>query len=136
MVQTGVFGYSVDFQAEGAAPVISASAATISGTATLTAAQVLGGLVLMDPNGGAANLTLPSAASLAAALNVVSPAGKAVRVVVRNTADAAETITVLAGASGSVSGTATIAQNNTKEFLIVFDGPATYVAYSLGTKVH
>ena len=130
------FGYTVEYSGVSSTTASKTSVATVEGAATLTAAQVMGGMVLHDPAGGAANATLPSASLLAAALGVVVVAGHSVRNVHRNTADAAETITVVAGAGGAISGTATIAQNNSKEFLIVFSGPAAYTAYSLGTVVH
>lgn len=111
-----------------------------AGDLTLTTAQILGGLILRDPNGGARTDTLPTAALLLAAM----PAGVLIdtsfRFTIRNTADAAETITVAAGTGGTLSGTATIAQNNSKEFLVVFTnvsaGSEAYTAYSLGTVVH
>jgi hypothetical protein len=56
---------------------------------------------------------------------------------IRNTSAGAFTITVTAGTGGTVSGTATIAQNNTKSFLVVFTnvtpGTEAFTIYSLGT---
>lgn len=108
-----------------------ASAAAV----TYTAAQVLGGLILRDPNGGARTDVMPTAASLAAELGGAK-AGDSFEFTIRNTADGAETITVSAGTGGTVSGTATIAQNNTKRFLLVFTSSSAYTLYSLGTIVH
>ncbi len=107
-----------------------------AGAATLTAAQILGGLILRDPAGGARTDTLPTATLLAAAM-VQAGVGNSFEFTVRNTADAAETITIAAGTDGTTSGTMTIAQNNTKRFKVVItaDTP-TYDVYSLGTVVH
>ena len=105
---------------------------------TLTAAQVLGGMILQDPSGGAVTTTLPTAALLKAALPGVA-AGTAFEFTIRNTADGNEAITVAAGTGGSTSGTMTIAQNNSKRFLLIFTatgGTPAYTVYSLGTVVH
>lgn len=106
-----------------------------------TAAQVLGGLYLRDCNGNDRADTLPTAADLVAALYGAGFVGAAFRFVLRNTSDAAETITVTApDGSVTISGTATVGQNNSKEFLIVLTnvavGTEAYTAYSLGTAVH
>lgn len=98
-----------------------ASVVATATSVTLTARQVLGGLILQDPSGGAVTSTLPTAALLAAAYNGVA-VGSSVRLTVINTADAAETITVAVGTgitalSGSLL---TIAENKSAEFLIVF----------------
>jgi hypothetical protein len=111
-----------------------------AGALTLTAAQVLGGLILRDPNGGARTDTLPTAALLLAAIQNEGQfeAGTSFEFTIRNTADAAETITVAAGTGGTTSGTMTIAQNNSKRFVVVFTNTSTaaYTIYSLGTVVH
>lgn len=122
---------NVDFMA--------AATVTTAGAATLTAAQLLGGIVLRDPNGDNRSDVLPTAALLVAAI-AGCVVGTAFEFTIRNTADAAETITVAAGSGGTVSGTATIAQNNSKRFLIVISNVTAsseaYTAYSLGTVVH
>ena len=102
---------------------------------TLTAAEVLGGMILQDPTGGAVTTNLPTAALLSAALGGAI-AGDSLEFTIRNTADANETITVEAGTGGTMSGTKTIAQNNSKRFLIVFSSKSVYTAYSLGTVTH
>jgi hypothetical protein len=113
------------------------STITTAAAVTFTPAQLLGNLVLRDPNGLARADVLPTAASLYAALeNPVKIAGLTFRFTIRNTADAAETITLTANTGATISGTATIAQSNSKEFMIVFTSPTAYVAYSLGTVVH
>jgi hypothetical protein len=113
------------------------STITTAAAVTFTAAQLLGNLVLRDPNGLARADVLPTAASLYAALeNPVKVAGLTFRFTIRNTADAAETITLTANTGATISGTATIAQSNSKEFMIVMTSPTAYVAYSLGTVVY
>lgn len=118
--------------------VVTATVLSTAGAITLTAAQILTGLILRDPAGGARTDTLPTAALLAAAIANVK-VGSAFMFHVRNTADAAETLTIAAGAGGTDSGTMTIAQNNAKSFLIVFtnvtSGSEAYTLYSLGTVV-
>jgi hypothetical protein len=108
---------------------------TTGGNLTLTATQVLGGLILRNPSGGARTDTLPTAALLSAAIGGAN-AGDSFEFTIRNTATGAETITVDAGTGGTISGTATIAQNNSKRFLVVFSSKSVYIAYSLGTIVH
>lgn len=117
------------------APATEATAAAV----TFTAAQLLAGLVLRDPNGAGRADLLPTAATLVAAIEGAA-IGCSFYVDIRNTADAAETITLTANTGATISGTATIAQNNSKRLLIRLTGVAAgseaYVAYSLGTAVH
>lgn len=115
---------------------------TTAGNQTLTVAQLLGGLLLRDPNGGAVTDTTPTAAAIKAAIEADNKlnvgVGLSFEFTIRNTADAAETITVAGGTGVTVSGTATIAQSNSKRFKAVFtawDTPAITL-YSLGTVVH
>lgn len=101
-----------------------ASAVATATTVTLTTRQVLGGLVLQDPSGGAVTTTLPTAAALVAAMPGVA-VGSSIRLTVMNTANAAETITVAVGTgitnyTGTVTSLLTVAQNDTAEFFIVF----------------
>ena len=107
--------------------------------ATYNAAELIGGLILRDPAGADRTDTISTAALLVAAMPGAI-VGSSFRVTVRNTADAAETITVAAGTGITLSGTATIAQNNTKEFLIVLtnvtSGSEAATMYSIGSYVH
>jgi hypothetical protein len=115
-----------------------ASALNTASNLAYTAAQVTGGLILRDPNGGARADTVPTAADLVADLPG-AVAGQSFRFIIRNTADAAETITVTTAAGATLSGTMTIAQNNQREFLAVLTnvgaGTEAYTVYSLGTSV-
>lgn len=119
-------------------PTIVPAVVTTAGAATYTAQQLLGGFILRDPAGAARSDSLPSAALLVAALPGVA-VGTTFRVVVRNDAAGAFAITVLAGAGVTLSGTATIAQNNLKVFLVRFTnvspGTEAYTVYSLGSSV-
>lgn len=108
-----------------------------AGAVTFTAAQFLGGLILRDCAGAGRADIVPSAALLVAAIPgcVV---GTSFYFDIRNTSGGATTITMTPnGADTTISGTATIAQNNGKRFLLVITNvtPAseTYTLYSLGT---
>ncbi|MBN2188375.1 MAG: hypothetical protein JW699_02890 [Chitinispirillaceae bacterium] len=111
---------------------------TTAGAATYTAANLVGGLILRDPNGDNRSDVTPTAAQIVGAI-AGAVAGSAIEFNIRNTADAAETITVTEGAGVTLSGTMTIAQNNGKRFLaIVTDagsGTEAVTVYSLGTSV-
>ena len=105
------------------------------GVVTYTAAQLLGGLILRDPNGAGRSDVSPTAALIIAALGNYQ-VGSSFEFTIRNTADAAETITLTAGAGVTLSGTMTIAQNNSKRFKVVVTASTTVTIYSLGTFVH
>ena len=108
-----------------------------AGANTWSAAEFIGGLCLRDPAGDNRSDVTPTAAQIVAAIPQ-AVAGTSFRVIIRNTADADETITVTAGSGVTLSGTMTIAQNNTKEFLCVITNVSSEAAtlYSLGTYVH
>lgn len=137
----------------GSVPVPDATVTTIStaGAVTFTIAQLLGGLILRDPNGGdRADLT-PTAAQIVAALpgvrstpsvttsSTLSSRGpvSSFQFDIINTADASETITLTAGTGVTVAGTATIAQSNGKRFIVVVTnadrGSEAVTIRSLGT---
>jgi len=109
------------------------------GARTYTAAELVGGLILRDPAGGARSDVTPTAALIVGALTGAI-ATSSFEFTIRNTADAAETITLTAGAGVTLSGTMTIAQNNSKRFLAVVtnagSGTEAVTIYSLGTVVH
>jgi hypothetical protein len=114
---------------------------TTAGVVALTAAQLLGGLILRDPAGAGRADTVPAAADIVAAIPNAA-VGVSFEFTIRNTADAAETITVTqdAGSTVTLSGPMTIAQNNSKRFLAVLTnvtaGSEAVTIYSLGTVVH
>ena len=102
---------------------------------TFSASAVLGGLILRDPAGAGRADLLPTAADIIASLNNPRTAA-AFEFTIRNTADAAETITVTTNTGLTLSGTMTIAQNNSKRFLAIVTSPTAVAVYSLGTIVH
>lgn len=122
------------------APFIAGTGAVLSvstaGDTTLTAAQVLAGIVVVDPNGAGRNLTFPTATALIA----VVPGcviGQTFRLHVVNGADAAETITLVADASGGFDANQTAAsrvipQNTSKDVLVRITnvGAPAYVIYA------
>jgi hypothetical protein len=120
-------------------PLITVATITTAGNVTYTPANLLGGLILRNTNGGNRSDVSPTAALLLAALPRAE-VGQAITFTIRNTAGAAETITMTAGTGATLSGTMTIAQNNSKEFIAVFTnvtgGAEAYTLYSLGTFVH
>lgn len=120
-------------------PKTSPSTEATAGAVTYTAAQLLGGLILRDPAGAARSDVTPTAALVRAAIPGAE-VGTSFEFTIKNTADAAETITVTAGSGATLSGTMTIAQNNSKRFLLrltnVTPGSEAYTLYSLGTVVH
>jgi hypothetical protein len=125
-------------------PKVTVTTKADAAAVTLTAAEVLGGLVLRDPAGAGRADLLPTAAALIAAIPGAA-AGASFEFTIRNTADAAETITVTTNTGLTLSGVMTIAQSNSKRFLAVVTevqsdsvvGSADAVTvYSLGTSIH
>lgn len=111
------------------------STLTTADDLTLTAAQLLGGFIDRDPNGGARTDTTPTAALLIAAI-IQAGVGNSFEFTIKNSADGAETITIGAGTGVTLTGTMTIAQNNSKRFLAVVTAADAVTIYSLGTVVH
>lgn len=105
------------------------------GAITFTVAQLQAGLILRDPVGSARADLVPLAADILAAQPDVIP-GDSFDFTIRNTADGNETITLTTNTGVTMSGTMTIAQNNSKTFRCVCTGAATCTVYSLGTVVH
>ena len=94
-----------------------------AGAVTLTAAELLAGTIVADPNGAGRTYTLPTAALLVAAMAAAGhvQVGSTLKFMIVNGADAAETITVAAGAGGAFDANQTaasriVSQNNQKEF--------------------
>lgn len=103
---------------------------------TFTADEILGGFVLRDPAGLSRADLVPTAANMFSAMNSPFHATNlAFEFTIRNTADAAETITLTTNTGVTMSGTMTIAQNNSKRFMWVQTSPTTATVYSLGTSV-
>lgn len=109
-----------------------------AGDVTLTAAQVLSGLLVVDCAGAGRTYTLPTAAILVAAIPGVQ-VGDIVRCKVVNGSDAAEAITLAAGTGGAFETNQTassrvIGQNTSKELVIritnVTASSEAYVVYA------
>lgn len=144
LLKAGILTNGVEISIPDAGPEMAldkVSVKTISDASdvTLTTAQLLGGLILRDPNGGARTDTTPTASEIIDAIYEARDDTTKL-LMIRNTADAAETITVAGGTGVTISGTATIAQNNTKIFLVHVDdisgGSEAVTLYSIGTLTH
>ncbi len=117
--------------------------ATYADTATVTAADLLGGLILATKN-GAATITLPTATLLNAA--IPAPAvGRCFEFFVRNTGNNTYTVAVGTGGTSASGNTLTVATVNTRSFLLRITGVAivsdptttdTYTLYSTGVSAH
>lgn len=100
-------------------PKIVLTSINTAGNVTYTAAQIWGGEIHRDTNGGNRTDTLPTAHDLSFAMRGVE-AGSTIDVVIRNDAVTTDVLTVAAGAGGTSSGTMTVAQNATNRFRIRF----------------
>jgi hypothetical protein len=107
---------------------------TVTNAGVLTASQALGGMVVHAGTSG--NLTTPLAADLVAAMPGCT-VGTAFSLHVRNSGSA--TSTLVAGTGVTISGTATTATLNCKDWLFVVTdnrlGSEAVTAYSQGTSV-
>lgn len=108
-----------------------------AGAQTYTAADLLSGIIVRDPNGAGRTDVLPTAALLVAALPG-SRVGDVIQTWIVNGADAAETITINAGTGGGFDANQTAAsrvipQNQSKQLNVrltnVGSGTEAYVAY-------
>lgn len=115
-----------------------AASVNTAGAATYTAAQLVGGVIVRDPNGAGRTDTLDTAANLVAAVPGAT-VGDIIDVLIVNGADAAEAITLQAGAGGGFDANQTaasrvIAQNASKMVRIrltnVTPASEAYVVYS------
>lgn len=119
---------------KGAATPITKLAA---GDITLTIAELLAGIITIDPGGAPRTVTLPTPADLVAGIPNAQ-VGDIVRCKVTNGADAAEAITLAEGVGGAwdanFKAAKTIAQNGTKDLLIrvtnVTASSEAYVIYA------
>lgn len=108
-----------------------------AGPRTFTAAEVIGGLIVRDPNGAGRTDVFPTAAAMVAAL-YQPRIGDTVECLIINGADAAEVITLSAGTGGSFDANQTavsrvIGQNASKVVRLrltnVTIGSEAYVLY-------
>jgi hypothetical protein len=112
-----------------------------AGVVTFSASDLLQGIVLRDCNGaGRADLT-PTAQQIIDSLTVFGRppvAGHSYRFVLRNSSGGAFATTLTAGTGVTISGTAAVAQLNSKEFMVVINNAGAVPAvtfYSLGSQV-
>lgn len=109
---------------------LNGSVTATTDTATITAAQVLTGVLRGVPTGAAA-YTLPTAALLVAAIPNAA-VGMIFDMVISNKSAGANTITVSAGAGGTAEGTLTVAQNAARNFrFILTNVTASSEAYTV-----
>lgn len=112
-----------------------------AGAVTVTAAQLLTGTIVADPNGAGRTYTLPTAALLVAAMAIAGhcQVGSTLSCLIINGADAAETITIAAGTGGTFdanqqASSRVIDQNRSKTLKIritnIGGGTEAYVAYA------
>lgn len=118
-------------------PLLTFTALTSAAAVSYTAAYLLGGFI-SDHISEACAATLDAPAAIVAAIPGCA-VGTSFRVVIKNAADTAVTITLTANGASTIVGTATIAQNYTKEFLAIVTnitgGSEAVVFYSLGTSL-
>ncbi len=119
-------------------PKLTVTTLTSAATVALSAAQVIGGLIV-DTVSEANAATLPAPADIVAAIPNCK-VGTSFLLIYKNAASGAYTITVTANGASTIVGTATIEQNNTKIFQAVVTNitasSEAVVFYSVGTLVH
>lgn len=108
--------------------------------ATVTAAEILGGYYVIDATLTAnRTLTTDTAANIVGAISGAT-ADTAFRFLLKNDTSGAYTITLAAGTGVTLTGTATITQGSTREFLIVLtnvgSGTEAVTIYSLAEGTH
>ena len=106
-----------------------------AGPVTYTPAQFLGGLIIRDCAGAARSDTTPTAAAIIEGLTTSGRppvVGNAVEILIRNTSAGAFAVTLLAGAGVILAGTMTVAQNESRRFLVMVGAGNTVTVTSLG----
>jgi hypothetical protein len=121
---------------------LAATTQAADANSAITAAAVLAGIYLRSGMTAGRQDTLPSAAALVAAINGAQPGqcvnNTAIYLTVINQNGSAQTLTLAAGAGGTLNavGTWTVPQNNAKAVLLVItnavSGTEAYTVYSLG----
>lgn len=105
---------------------------TTAGDLTYTAAQIAGGIITRDPNGGARTDTTDTAAAIIAALDLDTD-GDCFEAYIINTADAAEAITLAGGTGVTFANVGqTIAQNESCKLIIRRTSSTTVTIYIVG----
>jgi hypothetical protein len=101
---------------------------TATTTATLTAAQLTGGLLVASPGAAAASYTLPTGALMDAALANARP-DTCFTIPVVNLGNTSGVITVLAGTGWTLVGAVTIAIATSAQFIARQTAAATWTLY-------
>lgn len=105
---------------------------TATSTATLTVAQVTGGILVGNPSTSAASYTLPTAALLDATL-VNARVDSSFDLYIVNLGTSTGVITILAGTGITLSGLATIAITSSAHVRFRRTGAAAWTMYRLGS---
>jgi hypothetical protein len=127
---TGAAVWVID-GSSGSAGVTSQGAPAVRSTATtLTAADLLGGLVSTVP-AGAINLQLPLATDLDAALGASAPANTSFDFSIINTSGGANTATVTTNTGWTLLGSMAVAQNVTGRFRARKTGAGAWTLYRI-----
>jgi len=106
-----------------------------AGVNTWTAAELLGGILRRDCNGGDRADLMPTGALLVAGINSGDPVGTFVDFTITNNG-AANTITMAAGGVLGVTflpASVTLGPGNSKRFIAVITGAAAYTVYCVGS---
>lgn len=103
---------------------------TATATATLTVAQLTGGLLVANPSTTAASYTLPTAASLDAALANVK-VDSAFEFDLVNLGTGSGAVTILAGTGFTIVGNAVVAVTSSSQWLVRKTDVAAYTIYRI-----
>ena len=101
---------------------------TATSTATLTVAQVTGGMLVANPSTSAATYTFPTAAQLDAALSN-EKVGSTFDLVIVNLGTSSGVITMLVGTGWTIVGLATIATTSSGSFTARKTGDGAWALY-------
>ena len=101
---------------------------TATATATLTAAQITGGMLVANPSTSAASYTLPTAASVDAVL-VNAKIGSTFPLSIVNLGTGSGALTIVAGTGWTLVGSATVAVTSSAQVLGYKTGDAAYTLY-------
>ena len=101
---------------------------TATATATLTAAQITGSLLVANPSTSAASYTLPTAASVDSVLTNAK-IGSTFNLSIVNLGTSSGALTIVAGTGWTLVGSATVAVTSSAQFLAYKTGDAAYTLY-------
>jgi hypothetical protein len=101
---------------------------TATATATLTAAQITGGLLVANPSASAASYTLPTG-TLVDAVLTNAKIGSTFTLSIVNLGTSSGALTIVAGTGWTLVGSATVAITSSAQVLAYRTGEATYTLY-------